>query len=147
MSHSTVPASRVSRSERRRWQAIVRRLEHAFESDHLSTLRNLAAGRAPVQRLWSPGAGGLLTGPVQLMAGERRLALARVQTQAWRRLSAAVGTGPVALAGAARYGRGWALTFRGPHAEVTLLADHVRFLPSDGGEVGDCGSPLELVVG
>ena len=138
---------RATRSERRRWRAIVRRLEQAFESDHLSALRRLAAATAPVY--WLSPAGpvcGPLAGPVQLSAGARRLALGRVQALAWARLSAAVAVGPVALAGAGRYGRGWVLTFRGPHAALTLLADQIRFLPPDGGEAGESGAPRQLLA-
>jgi hypothetical protein len=144
MSQSPV---RATRSERRRWRAIVRRLEQAFESDHLSVLRRLAAATAPVYWLSPAGpVAGPLAGPVQLTAGDRRLALGRVQALAWARLSAAVGAGPVSLAGVGRYGRAWVLTFRGPQAGLTLLTDQIRFLPPDGGEAGQSGAPLQLLA-
>jgi hypothetical protein len=143
MSHSDLAAPW---SERRRWRAIMRRLERTFESDLLATLRTLAAGNAPVHAIGPAGLCGYLAGPVQLTAGDRRLALGRVQADTWATLSTAIAVGPVNLAGAGRYGRGWVLTFRGPHAAVTLLADHIRLLPAEGGAARDCGAPLELLA-
>jgi hypothetical protein len=121
-------------------------VERAFASDQLAALRALAADGAAVHGVWPVRAGGLLAGPVQLTAGESRLALGRVQAEVWTRFCAAVAAGPITLAGASRYGRGWVLTFRGPVANLTLLADRIHFLPADGGAAGDSGAPLELLA-
>jgi hypothetical protein len=142
----------ATRSERRWWRGIVRRVERAFEGDQLAALRSLAAGQAPVYsvglaRPGSPGGpAGWLAGPVHLTAGDRRLLFGRVQAQVWASLAAAVAAGPVHLAGAGRYGRGWVLTFGGPQTRLTLLADRLRFLPAEGGAASDSGAPLELLA-
>ncbi len=147
------PLERLSWSERFRVVADRRRTRLGLDALQLRILRALAGRRAEVSAIGSPPGdsprggparyGGWLAGsgvgqmrPVEVSVANRRLS-GRVSAEAAESLRVAMGSGPVVLVDAGRYGPYWTLAFATPLEVLVVLADWVVLRPGPGGTAGD----------
>jgi hypothetical protein len=142
------PIDALSRAERRRWRRLDRQVRRAHESEQLVLLGKLGAAAAEVSSI-TPStlvASSPPVSQVELTIAGRRV-VGRVPLTALADLHAARGAGPLRLAGAARYGPYWTLTFNGSRAPLVVLADAVWVSGQAGGAGCDEAGPVLQVAG
>ena len=124
------PLDRLSRSDRRRWRRLDRQAQVALDAQQLRRLQGLAGCQTRLESVSPVGDGSPWVQVMELSVGGWRL-VGRVPTRAGAVLEAALGTGPVLLTTAGRYGPYWTLGFGGP--PLVLLVNRLTVLPADGG--------------
>jgi hypothetical protein len=127
------PTKRISRSERRRWQTMMRRTVKEHEAEQLATLRRFAATGSGVTGM-STQRGMGLTDSVEMIIEGRRVRGARIHRPTAAALREALSSiANVPLAAASRYGPYWVLTFKTATEPLVVLIDRLTILPDWGG--------------